>query len=892
MTVSNLPLWAQNVHVGINPIALHGLIQTATIDKAKKRKVKEQGLHHLPALSCLDRGVVKPALKVGVEHRVHTHGETCIQSIPKEWRPALTVTDPDNRLIYADWKACHLQILAYSSGDTAMIAHFESGLDFYENLPVSKPPMPAEPEAKAKWRKSIKAALNAYLNGGRVPAMTDSKRGIGWKQAEAEAFIQGLESLFDNVWTDAGDMIQAVREATYNCPQYVEHCQLRRMDRSRGKALGIGLMRIEADLLTEVLNDPDFAGVYGGSVVMPMRDGVLVQCPAAQQADLADWMRRRMTLAVTRLDDRADNHAAVHVDVDIHGTSWGQVDGEDVEALVGDAFMDEASDASDNATDIPALLLAAAAYKHDLENRARNANGPGSRALTNNITNAFHVIKEGADFRERKNAPPPTPVDPNLPTLVPKLNRDGEVIGIANSQTNLERVMADPSFLGLWYNDWDHEVYSTVTGEKVDEKTLEHVVALRCEQSFGWDMKLSPSRLNSCVIHVAKQDRRHPLRDAIDALEWDGVPRLDTWLQEAVYGNVITDSNGDLRPDFLPSQFGITLDEYRLTGVYGKNLLLTMMARLYDPGCKADAIVVLAGLQGTGKQKLFKALAGKCDDTGFSYYGGTKREAKTADAALQGLKLWLWEDQEMSGHVGKKGEDVKAFLSNAEDDVRLPYGRSNERIQRHWVPVGSTNDAEKLLEDATGSRRYNCVRIPYYRSRSEEDPIQPRLRDDWVASVRDQLMAEARQRYHAGERWWLERGTDAEYELRAKVNRDMFTRTTPMDSYAQKVFFFNSGGKEVAFTTSRFLREFDPDLSVSQMTGKLEREAAKALKAAGFFQTRRLSNGRKERVWGKELDPGVTPAAERTGFVEANRVHLRPTSDNFADKSSDPGWRT
>jgi predicted P-loop ATPase len=297
----------------------------------------------------------------------------------------------------------------------------------------------------------------------------------------------------------------------------------------------------------------------------------------------------------------------------------------------------------------------------------------------------------------------------------------------------------------------------------------------------------------------------------------------------------------------------------------------------------------LAGLQGTGKQKLFKALAGKCDDTGFSYYGGTRREAKTADAALQGLKLWLWEDQEMSSHVGRKGEEVKSFLSNAFDDVRLPYGRSNERIKRHWVPVGSTNDPEKLLEDASGSRRYNCVRIPYYRSRSEEDPIQPRLRDEWVGSVRDQLMAEARERYKGDERWWLERGVDPEYALRAKVNRDMFTRTTPMDDYAQKVFFFNSGSKKWSFTTARFLREFDPDLSVSQMTQRLEREAAKALRAAGFFQTRRTVNGRKERVWAKELDPGVTAVAQRTGFTEANRVHLRPTSDNFSSGNNEPG---
>jgi hypothetical protein len=320
MTASNLPSWAVNVQCGINPIALHGLIQTTTLTKKKKRLNKKQGLVHLPALACIDKGLVTPSFKVTVEDRVHTHLDLCLQSIPKGWRqsipkgwrPAITVTDPDNRLIYADWRACHLQLIAYCSGDAAMTQFFESSPDFYTALPVPKPPMPADPDEQAKWRKKVKYALNAYLNGSEGPALFDPKGNINWKQNEAKAFIDGLDTLFETVWTDAGDWCNQLRDSVYDCSRYIAHCEEKKKTRTKRKALGIGLMRLEAEILNTVLDHPTFSESYGGRVIMPMRDGVLVECPQQHQADLAQWLGETMTLKSTDGNqDRADNHVTV-----------------------------------------------------------------------------------------------------------------------------------------------------------------------------------------------------------------------------------------------------------------------------------------------------------------------------------------------------------------------------------------------------------------------------------------------------------------------------------------------------------------------------------------------------------------------------------------------------
>jgi hypothetical protein len=883
MTASNLPSWAVNVQCGINPIALHGLIQTTTLTKKKKRLNKKQGLVHLPALVCIDKGLVTPSFKVTVEDRVHTHLDLCLQSIPKGWRPAITVTDPDNRLIYADWRACHLQLIAYCSGDAAMTQFFESSPDFYTALPVPKPPMPADADEQAGWRKKVKYALNAYLNGSTGPAMYDPKGSINWKQNEALAFVAGLDTLFQTAWQTAGDWCNQLRDDVYDCSRYIAHCEEKGKTRTKRKALGIALMRLEAEILNTVLDHPTFSESYGGRVIMPMRDGVLVECPEHHQADLAQWLGGFMTLKSTDGNqDRADNHVSTHVDVEVHGTSWGQVDGEDVAPLVGDDFMDEASDAADSATEVPELLLAASHYEHDLKTRRRMER---SNIIKRQVDDSFRAIREAADWRADKLAPPETPVDPNLPVLIPKRNADGDVVGVDDSVLNLALVLRDDPTFDLWYNEWDHEIYSTRTGEKVDEKTWQFDVTSRCEQTYGWKMRLSLPLFNSATLAVAREDTRHPLKDSIDALEWDGVPRIDTWLQDALYG-VVVDFEGVMRLDHLESDFGITKDEFKLTGVYGKNLLIAMMARLYDPGCKVDTILVLAGLQGTGKQKLFQTLAGSCPKTDFSFYGGTKRAKKDADAALQGLKLWLWEDQEMSGHVGAKGEDVKAFLSNQVDDVRLPYGRSNERVKRHWVAVGSTNDPEKLLEDATGSRRYNCVRTPQYAHRPEHDPLQPTIDVAWVSSVRDQLLAEACHRYKAGEPWWFERN-DPHFSMRAKVNKSMFTRMTVIDEFAARLFEGNGGSEKAAFTMTEFLSQFDPDLTASKMGGRIDHAASKALKKAGFIKKKVRLSGKPANAFVKVLPTGTTPIHTRTGFADANREHGRSTMPKFDEGIQD-----
>jgi predicted P-loop ATPase len=91
-----------------------------------------------------------------------------------------------------------------------------------------------------------------------------------------------------------------------------------------------------------------------------------------------------------------------------------------------------------------------------------------------------------------------------------------------------------------------------------------------------------------------------------------------------------------------------------------------------------------------------------------------------------------------------KGEvsRIKAFMSRQVDRIRPPYGRRVVPVLRECIFAGTVNK-DTYLKDETGSRRFWPVKCGVIR-------IAELKRD------RDQLWAEARERFRAGDTWWLD----------------------------------------------------------------------------------------------------------------------------------------
>lgn len=142
-----------------------------------------------------------------------------------------------------------------------------------------------------------------------------------------------------------------------------------------------------------------------------------------------------------------------------------------------------------------------------------------------------------------------------------------------------------------------------------------------------------------------------------------------------------------------------------LYDVFIRKFAIAAVARVFEPGCKAETALILQGRQGIGKSSFFKILAGEWFDDSLSNGISDK------DEKLKLHATWIMEWAELESIFSRKDvSNVKAFLSSANDKLRPPFARSVESYPRHSVIVGSTNTND-FLADPTGSRRFWVVPI-------------------------------------------------------------------------------------------------------------------------------------------------------------------------------------
>lgn len=222
--------------------------------------------------------------------------------------------------------------------------------------------------------------------------------------------------------------------------------------------------------------------------------------------------------------------------------------------------------------------------------------------------------------------------------------------------------------------------------------------------------------VSDAITTVARAREAHPIRDWLKGLKHDGKPRLEAWLSRC------------LGAEDTPYSRGI-----------GKAFLLSMVARVMQPGCKVDHALVLAGPQGIGKSTACRILSG--DEYFSDSMPSVTGDSKEARQHLMGK--WLVELSELAPARRSDAEDLKAFISGKVDKIRLPYGRRDQTIERQCVFIGTTNEDE-FLNDPTGERRWW--------------PVELSARIDLAAlkADREQLFAEAVVAYDNREQWWLE----------------------------------------------------------------------------------------------------------------------------------------
>lgn len=242
----------------------------------------------------------------------------------------------------------------------------------------------------------------------------------------------------------------------------------------------------------------------------------------------------------------------------------------------------------------------------------------------------------------------------------------------------------------------------------------------------------SISKISDAVALAMLNCSRHPVREYLQGLVWDGTPRADA-----------------LFIDYL----GAEDTEYVRTVT--RKALIGAVARIMQPGCKHDHILVLVGPQGSRKSTTLAKL-------GKSWFSDSLYtvQGKEAYEALQGF--WIIEMGEMAATRKAELESIKQFVSKQTDSFRAAYARRTQERPRQCAFFGTTNDDE-FLRDSTGNRRFWPVTVTE-KGRVTGDYITPELVD--------QVWAEIVVRYNAGEVWYLD---DAEIEATARAIQDEHT---------------------------------------------------------------------------------------------------------------------
>src|SRR5580704_3905393 len=250
--------------------------------------------------------------------------------------------------------------------------------------------------------------------------------------------------------------------------------------------------------------------------------------------------------------------------------------------------------------------------------------------------------------------------------------------------------------------------------------------------------KVGRETIHWALEDFARENPVHPLRLMLRTREI-GVrqPVLENWLCPAL---------------------GVPNDAYHRE--VGRRFAIAMVARIMEPGCQADYMLVLEGPQGEMKSQFCRALAGP------EYFSDHVPDLR-GDQVRMSMHFrgkWLVEFSDLAAFRGAEVELLKATITRRVEIYTPKYGRKERHEPRQCLFIGTTN-VDDWIRDETGGRRFWPVKVNH-------------IDLEWLAEYRDQLFAEAVAAYDAGEPWWPDRNFERRVIAPQQEKRQFFDNWT------------------------------------------------------------------------------------------------------------------
>lgn len=291
-----------------------------------------------------------------------------------------------------------------------------------------------------------------------------------------------------------------------------------------------------------------------------------------------------------------------------------------------------------------------------------------------------------------------------------------------NQRGKLERTLSnavlillnDPNFTNTFcFNEFTNRIEVVTSDGERRSIADSDLSSIRLFLDKHWNLTMPKSDVADCVTNISRLKSYHPVRDYLNDLAWDGVPRAETYwidrlgVQDTPYAREIT-----------------------------KKFLVGAVARAFEAGVKFEIVPVIIGAQGSGKSF---SIANLVPDENF--FTDDLKELGTKENALQLQGKWIIELAELSAVKKTDSNTLKQFVSTRSDEFRAPYAQFSEAHPRQCVMVGTTNQSS-FLADHTGNRRLFPLRC-----NAQDVSINP-FREP--REVLDQVLAEAVELYRSG----------------------------------------------------------------------------------------------------------------------------------------------
>jgi predicted P-loop ATPase len=240
------------------------------------------------------------------------------------------------------------------------------------------------------------------------------------------------------------------------------------------------------------------------------------------------------------------------------------------------------------------------------------------------------------------------------------------------------------------------------------------------KRTYGVTFSLSDIR--ATVRSIAKENSYNPIEEYVTGTAWDGVSRFNSLLTD-VLGAPPSDLDSEYLRCFMVGAVA------RQLGADSKG---------FSNDLKVDTALILEGPRGVDRSVFFETLVGE-HYTRANITPWTRRAYKIIHTS------WVVEWADLERWLkSPKPFAVRSFVSVIHDFYPQTYPKTDIRMARRSVFVGTTNTGDYLSHNRLHNRRFLIILVP------------GEINTELLASMRDQLWAEAVHLYRSGKQWWLD----------------------------------------------------------------------------------------------------------------------------------------